>query len=108
MQWFLDALSWFVNNLFWSIQVILKPVMFLAGQIIGTLIDGLLTVVLGILSTLDVGNLAVKAAGAWGGLDPRVAYMINATGVSEGLTLIGVSFLIRFTLNLIPAEFTRI
>jgi hypothetical protein len=103
-----NAVSWFFANLFWSIKVLLSPLMYVAGQMIGLLIDGLLMVVLGIMSTLDLGILATHAAESWGALDSRVAWMINATGVAEGLSIIAVSMMIRFTVNLIPAEFTRV
>ena len=108
MGFIIDAISWFFSNLFWSVKVILTPIAYLAGQLLGLLLDGLLTVVLGLLSALDLGTLVTHASTVWGVLDPNVAWMINATGISEGLTIIGAAFLILFTLNLIPAEFTRV
>ena len=108
MSWLIDAVRWFFNNFFWSVQAILKPIVYLIGQILGLVLDGALTVVSGVLSTLDLGEIAVNAASAWGNLDPTIAWLINASGVSAGLSMLGTAYLIRFVLNLIPAEFTRV
>lgn len=72
------------------------------------IIDGLLTAIYAIVSTLDLGSLVFNVAGLWAGLPPQVIYLVNAVGIPSGLSMILYAIVIRMLLNLIPAAFTRI
>lgn len=72
------------------------------------IIDGFLTMISAIISALDVSTLLVNMSVSWGGLSPQVAWLINQSGIPTGMTFIGLAYLIRMTLNLIPGAFTRI
>jgi hypothetical protein len=108
MSWLVDAFHWFFGSLWTSILTILSALEWILAQLLSILLQGAFDVVLGVLQGLDVGNLAVNAAASWGALNPNVAWFLNQSGVSTGMTMLGTAYLIRFTINLIPAEFTRV
>lgn len=70
--------------------------------------DGLLTAVVAIVGALDIGTLITNVAGLWSGLPPQLLYVINATGIPTGMSMLAYAIVIRLILNLIPAAFTRI
>ncbi len=103
-----NVLTWLASNTGSFLKSLLTGVAYVLGQLFGILLHGILTVVMGILNGLDLGNVLTTSAGAWAGLDPSIAWFINACGISQGLTMIGTAYVTRFVLNLIPASFTRI
>ena len=112
MTWGFDWLLSFVDG-FWS--VIVSVVQWLVQGIIYAVEtglyfawDGVLTVISGLVSGVNLGNLATETAQAWGLLPPQLAYLISATGIGNGLGMIGTGIGIRMLLNLIPAAFTRL
>lgn len=88
--WFLEAIGW------------------LLGKVLYYVFDGLLTVVSAALSSLDLTAFVANVGMNWAGLPPQMIWFINAVGIPQGLTMLSSAAVIRLTLNLIPAEFTRI
>jgi hypothetical protein len=82
-----------------------KPVL---ADVLRTFFEGCLTIVSSLLAAIDLGPLMVSVAGVWAGLDPSIAWMINATGIPQGLAMLSLAYTIRLGLNLIPATFSRI
>ncbi|WP_305732882.1 DUF2523 family protein [Trichlorobacter ammonificans] len=91
------ALSWLLDGFLY----VLKAAFFFV-------FDGLLTAVVSIVGALDVGSLITNLAGAWTGLPPALIWVINATGIPTGLSMVFYALVVRMILNLIPAAFTRI
>lgn len=127
---FLDALTWLVDNivdaLFWFLDNIYKfSIWFLEGiyVLLSFVIEGILTVIKvsflwmfdGVLTlvyvfvrSLDLSGIAVNYFADWGLLSPQALYVVNQSGIPQGLTLLAYAIGIRVLLNLIPAAFTRI
>ena len=127
---FLDALTWLVDNisdaLWWLLDGIYKALFwFLEGLYIllkflidGTLtilkvlfvwsFDGALTLVHAFVDSLDFSNVVFNYFGDWGLLSPQALYVVNQSGIPQGLTLLAYAISIRVLLNLIPAAFTRV
>lgn len=93
----LDALKWVLDGALY----VIKAGLFFC-------VDGLLTVVVSIVGSLDLGNLVASAAGHWAGLPPQLLYIINAVGLPTCISMLCYAILIRMLLNLIPAALTRI
>jgi len=70
--------------------------------------DGFLTMIAGVISIIDVSTILTNLVANWGGISPQVAWLINQTGIPQGLEIIGGAYLIRMCLNLIPGSVTRI
>jgi F0F1-type ATP synthase membrane subunit c/vacuolar-type H+-ATPase subunit K len=112
MNWGFDWLLSFVNG-FWSvivqvIQWFVQGIIYAVEAGLYFAWDGILTVIAGLVSGINLGNLATETAAAWGLLPSQVAYLISSTGIANGLGMIGTGIGIRMLLNLIPAAFTRL
>jgi hypothetical protein len=112
MQWGFDWLLSFVNQ-FWGVivqivQWLIQGVIYALQAGLWIIFDGLLTCMQAVIATLNLGNLASNTAAAWGLLPSQVCYLLNQSGISNGLGMIGTGISIRMLLNLIPAAFTRI
>ena len=107
-QWLLD----WISNLLPSVPPIVdKSLKGLAAMLIFvfvTIAKGLFTIVSAFVGLIDLGPMMVNSSVAWASLDPNIAYMLNQTGVPQGLTMLGMAYIIRLTLNLIPASLTRV
>jgi F0F1-type ATP synthase membrane subunit c/vacuolar-type H+-ATPase subunit K len=90
-------LSWMLDGLMY----VLKTALYFAW-------DGLLTAITGLFTALNVSNVLVSAASTWSAMPSQLLYLVNQIGIPQGLTILGYAYLIRMTLNLIPAAFTRI
>ena len=107
-QWLKDFIFQFLD---FFMQIIVKTVPAVKpifADILSAFFNGCLTVVGALLSAIDLGPLMVSVTGVWTGLDPSVAWMINATGVPQGLAMMSIAYTIRMGLNLIPGTLTRI
>lgn len=72
------------------------------------LIDIILSTITVIMSAIDVTGLALNYASYWGLLPGPLVWLIQAIGLSTGLSMLGTAYVIRLTLNLIPGSFTRV
>lgn len=96
--------SIFVNFFTWlatSITTIIWGALYIV-------VDGLLTVVVGIVGLIDVSTLITSLASNWGLLPGPIIWFINQSGLPQAMAIVGYAYLIRMTMNLIPATFTRI
>ena len=102
----------FINTFFHTIQTLLGWVLDGLLYVLKTALffpfDGLLTVVSGLISALDVSNVIVSSASTWSGMPPQLLYIVNAIGLPQGLSMLAYAYGLRMTLNLIPAALTRI
>ena len=108
MQWLVDFVNGFATILINILSTVLHWLVVILGTVIGLLFTGLLTIVYTIISALDLGSWALNSASYWGYLDPTICFLLVSTGVPTGMSMLGSAYLIRFVLNLIPAEFTRV
>lgn len=76
--------------------------------ILYVIVDGLLTVVSGFVSVIDLSTLLTNLTSSWGLLPAQIVWIISHTGLAQCLAIIGYAYGIRMLLNLIPATFTRI
>lgn len=97
----------FWSNVLEPLKWLLDGIIYVFKSVLFFVIDGLLTVVLSIVGSLDVGSLMTNITGVWLGLPTQLIYVINASGVPTGLSMLFYSIVIRKTLDLIPAVFTR-
>jgi len=89
--------TWVINGFFLLIRFTLFSIF-----------DGLLVVIEGFFSALDLSSIAFNYAAAWGGLPTQLIWLITVTGIPQCLTLLGAAYMIRLLLNLIPSWATRV
>jgi len=70
--------------------------------------DGFLTLIVAIVSAIDLSTLVTQTMASWGLLPDQLVYLINQVGVPQGLAILGYAYLIRMGLNLIPSVITRV
>ena len=94
---FFNPIKWGLDGGVWALQGFFKYCF-----------KGVLEVAKGAIMAISLGDLAVNTAASWGYLNPNVAYLVVASGIPEGLSILAIAYGIRLALNLIPAAFTRI
>lgn len=73
------------------------------------ILDGCLTVVENIITSIDFTVLTENSAFAdWASLPVQILYVLGKLNFPAALALLSAAYLIRLTLNLIPATFTRV
>ncbi|MGD9686358.1 MAG: DUF2523 family protein [Desulfobacter sp.] len=107
MSSIINWLSSFWNHIQTALKWGLDGVLYVLKAVLFFAFDGLLTVVYSIVAALDVGSLTVSLVGLWADLPPQLLYVVNATGLPTGLSMIFYAIVIRKLLDLIPAAFTR-
>lgn len=112
MQWGFSWLLDFVNR-FWSILSqlaiwMVHGVLYAVKMGLWFIWDGILTVLLSIIQSLDFGSWVASISGLWAGLPSGMVYIITQVGIPQGVTMLGYAYAIRLGLNLIPGVFTRI
>jgi hypothetical protein len=108
LQAVLDFINVFLTMVWNVLTWVFSALYDLNMAIFQLLFDGFLTIVYGLVSSLSLTSLLVDVAASWGLLDTNSAYLISVSGLPEGLSLIGVAYVIRLLLNLIPSVVTRI
>ena len=102
----------FINGFFTTIQTllgwVLDGLMFVLKTFLYFPFDGVLTEIEGIILALDFSSFASSTAVAWTGMPPQLIYVVNAIGIPQGLAILASAYILRITLNLIPAALTRI
>lgn len=108
LGWLLEFLNTFWNALYNVVTWLLDGVITVVFLVINLLWDGFLTIVYLFISGLDFGSLIVSTSAAWGLIDSNTAWVVSATGIPQGLTILGYAYIVRLTLNLIPSWLTRV
>jgi hypothetical protein len=72
------------------------------------LIDGLLLIITSLVGAINTSSVATNMAANYGLLPPALVYVVNAICLPQGIAIIVTCIIIRMSLNLIPAAFTRI
>lgn len=102
----------FINGFFSALQTLLSwmldGLLYVTKAALYFVWDGLLTVITGLITAVDISNVLVSAAATWDAMPPQLLYLINQIGIPQGLTILGYAYLIRMGFNLIPAALTRI
>ena len=73
-----------------------------------TILDGLFLVVETALAAIDISALVFNYAASWSALPTQLVWLINAVGLPQCCAIHGAAYIIRLTLNVIPATFTRV
>ena len=73
-----------------------------------TILDGLFLVVETALAAIDVSAIVFNYAASWSALPTQLVWLINAVGLPQCMAILGAAYLIRLTLNVIPASLTRV
>lgn len=73
-----------------------------------SIFDGLLLIIEGFFSMLDLSSIAMNYSATWTSLPPQSVWLMNQIGLPQGLSLLAGAFIIRLLLNLIPSWGTRV
>jgi hypothetical protein len=72
------------------------------------LLDGCLSAVGLVISSIDLGSFVIDWAGTLSGLPGPMLYLMHACGFDTGLSMVSSAIVIRMLINLIPGALTRI
>jgi len=104
----MSALNGIASILWAIIQWVLNGIVVVLWAVLYVVISGLLSCVTAIVSAIDLSNVMANLSSSWGLLPSSVVWIITQSGLSQALAIIGYAYIIRMTLNLIPATFTRL
>jgi F0F1-type ATP synthase membrane subunit c/vacuolar-type H+-ATPase subunit K len=82
--------------------------MWLVGQALYVIFDGLLTAITAIFTAIDLSSFIATYSLSWAGVPTQMIWFVNAVSIPTGITMICAAIGIRMLINLIPAAFTRI
>lgn len=71
-------------------------------------LDGLLTFVTLLFSSLDVGAYAFNAVALWLGLPPVALYVVNQLDLPQCALLVSGAMTLRMVMNTLPSWLTRV
>jgi len=111
MSGFAALFSWLTS--FWSLiekgfSWILEGLLLIIKFVLFSVFDGLLVVVEGFFSALDLSSIAFNYAATWSALPTQMIWLISTTGLPQCFALLGAAYLIRLLLNVIPSWATRV
>lgn len=101
MQLFVDSITGMLSWLVDALVYVLKFVLFF-------FFEGLFAIILALLNSLDLVSIVGNISGVWSMLPEQMVWFIHAVGISQGLSILGIAYFVRMTLNLIPSFLTRI
>lgn len=104
----MDALNAIGGLIASGIEWLLNGLVDLFWGVLYVVVDGLLTVVSGFVSLIDLSTVITNISSSWGLLPPQIVWIITHTGLAQCLGIIGYAYLTRMLLNLIPSTFTRV
>lgn len=109
---FFDAVMSFLNQvvtiLYEVFTWVLNAIVWIFTKIIYFTLDGFFSVVIAFVNGLDLSGVMPYVQSSWGMLPAQIIWLGNAVGIPQGLGILGAAYLIRMSLNLIPAAVTRI
>ncbi|WP_035240735.1 hypothetical protein [Desulfobacter vibrioformis] len=86
---------------------VLESILYILSEIGFTLLDIVFTVIESIVTAVDLSSVT-QSFGNWNILPDQIVYILYKLDTPLLLGMLGAACLIRLTLNLIPAAFTRI
>ena len=104
----IDWLSSFWGFIEKALLWILDGFILLLQFVVYTILDGLFLVVETALAAIDVSAIVFNYAASWSALPTQLVWLINAVGLPQCFAILGAAYIIRLTLNVIPATFTRV
>lgn len=102
--WLRHFWSWVEEGFTW----ILDGFILLFQFVFFTLLDGVLSIIEGLVGLVDLSTVAFNYAANWSSLPTQMIWFINALGLPQCLTMLGAAYIVRLSLNLIPGVFTRV
>lgn len=108
MESIMSFINSFIDIIQSALQWIIDAIVKVLWGVLYVVVDGVLTVVTGFVSLIDLSTLVTKLTASWGLLPPSIVWIITQSGLAQCLAIIGYAYLIRMTLNLIPSTFTRV
>lgn len=104
----LNFLSGIKDYIWQLLTYALEAIIWFNLEFIRILFLGLESVVTGIITGLDFSGFLASSALDWSGVPPALTYVVVQVGIPQGLAILASAMVLRLTLNLIPAEFTRV
>ncbi len=88
---------------------ILDGILYLLSELVYLFLDVFFTIIEAIITAIDFAQVtALSSFGDWNVLPDQILYLLYKLNIAQCLTMLAAACLIRLTLNLIPAAFTRV
>jgi hypothetical protein len=107
-QWLVDFTNGFWSTVQSALDWSMDGVVYLLMGAVYLVIDGLLLIITSLVGAINTSSVATNMAANYGLLPPALVYVVNAICLPQGIAIIVTCIIIRMSLNLIPAAFTRI
>lgn len=108
MQAIIEFINQFLTIIYnfgaWAVGLIYDGMLWIVGLVLKLCF----TLVLGVITGLDLPAYMLDYSAVWGLLPSQAVWILNVCGIGQGLGMIGVAVTVRFMLNLIPASLTRV
>ncbi|EIM62133.1 DUF2523 family protein [Desulfobacter postgatei] len=105
----IDFCSKFWEMLIGFFNWVLDGILYLLSEIFYLFLDVFFSIIESIISAIDFAQVtALSSFGDWNILPDQILYILYKLNIAQCLSMLAAACLIRLTLNLIPAAFTRV
>ncbi len=105
----IDFCSTFWDTLVSFFDWIYEGILYIQFEICYLFLDLFFSIIEVIISSIDfVQFTALDSFGKWNVLPDQILYILYKLNIAQCLTMLASACIIRLTLNLIPAAFTRV
>jgi len=105
----IDFCDGFWDGLLFVKDWILDGLFYILTEILFFIFDAFCSAVETIINAIDFAQVtALHSFGNWDILPAQIIYILSKLNIAQCLTMLAAASLIRLTLNLIPAAFTRV
>lgn len=88
---------------------ILDGILYLLSELVYLFLDVFFSIIEAIITAIDFAQVtALSSFGDWNVLPDQILYILYKLNIAQCLSMLAAACMIRLTLNLIPAAFTRI
>lgn len=88
---------------------ILDGILYLLSELLYLFLDVFFSIIEAIITAIDFAQVtALSSFGDWNVLPDQILYLLYQLNIAQCLTMLAAACLIRLTINLIPAAFTRV
>lgn len=108
LDWLFEFVSSFFTTLWEGVLWAINGLIELFGYFLFLIFDGLLLTIYSFFSLIDISEAVFNYGASYSSLPPQLIYLCNAVDLPQMFAYIAGAIVIRMTINLIPAAFTRI
>ena len=108
LQWLYQAAAWIFNGLWLIGKYFLDGILYIIKGVLWLMVSGIMQGFQTAFDALSFTSVVFQWAAAYTSIPQQAVYVMVRIGFPEFVTMIGAAYVIRLTMNVIPAALTRV